>query len=138
MFYSPILYICKFLRISLVGIFTAQWIFGIYIAFQFFNVITFMFWFFIASSLYLWIVNEIISISGCRIEENMLILKKVSNKIELMPLDQALILPMYIGRKLVLMRIKYHIDGIRRSTLVLTNSMEFGKIKKRQAISRVL
>jgi hypothetical protein len=101
MFHSPSLGICKFLRIKLLIFFTTQLIIGLYIAFHFFKVSQFAFWLIAACSFYLWLVNQIVRISGCRIEDNVLILKKIANKTELMPVERAIIQPTYVGRQLV-------------------------------------
>lgn len=130
MFINPTPNKCKILRISLLIVFTVQLILGLYVAFQFFKISQFTIWFLAAGSFYLWLINHIVTISGCRLEDNMLIIKKVANKTDLMPLEKTIIDPLYIGQELVIIKVKYHIDGIRRSALILTNSAMFGKIKK--------
>lgn len=71
---------------------------------------------------YLWAIKQIFTISDFKLINNTLILKNSLGKSNLMPLEQTKIKTLIKGRNFAVFRIKYHIDGIRNSALVLTSS----------------
>lgn len=129
---------CKIVRSTLLIVVSIQLYYFLYFVFSKFSVLSFFTSFLAVLCFFKWFLHQIDSISVGRIIENMLILKKISTKTDLMPVEKAKINPMYQGRKIVVIHVKYYIDGIRRNALVLTNLNEFKEIKKRQAVSRVL
>jgi|GEM_PF-5420436 len=89
-------------------------------------------------SSHFFLLKQVSMLSECRIMETTLILKNSIFKTQLLPIDQTRIQPVFTRDFFTLVKIQFYIDGIYRSALVVTNKKNFNKMKKRQAISRVL